>query len=121
MGYMWAEHNIHLDEAEKFIAAALETDKDNTAYLDSMAWVNYKKGNFKKALAYIEKSLALEGEIPDAVIAEHAGDIYSALGEKEKALKYWKLAASIYNEDINLPAIKEKIKKYSTAAKEEKK
>lgn len=121
LGYMWSEHNVHLDEAEKFIAAALETDKGNPAYLDSMSWVNYKKGNFKEALSYIEKALALEGEIPDAVIAEHAGDIYLAMGEREKALKYWKLAASIYNEDINLPSIKEKIKKYGTAAKEKKK
>ncbi len=44
IGFMWAEHNLHLDEAEDMIGRALQLDPNNGAYLDSLGWVYYRKG-----------------------------------------------------------------------------
>jgi tetratricopeptide (TPR) repeat protein len=110
LGYIWADHNQNLDEAEKLIVAALKKKPDNSAYLDSMAWVLYRKGKYKEALEYIKKSLKGAGEVPDAVIADHAGDIYYALKDNEKALKYWKLASEIHSEDLDRDKVFSKLK-----------
>ena len=109
LGYLWAEKGVNLDEARKLVERALEKDSENAAYVDSMAWVLYKKKQYEDAVDRISKALKLEGEIPDAVIAEHAGDIYQALGDKKNALKYWKMALEIYSEDIDRDALKNKI------------
>ncbi len=47
LGYMWAEHNMHLDEAEEMIKQALLLDADNGAYLDSLGWVHFRKGRYR--------------------------------------------------------------------------
>ena len=38
LGYMLADRNQRLDEAQKLIAKALEIDPQNGAYLDSLGW-----------------------------------------------------------------------------------
>ena len=45
---MWAEHNMHLDEAEEMIGRALQLDPNNGAYLDSLGWVHYRKASTKR-------------------------------------------------------------------------
>src|SRR5207253_6336353 len=57
LGYMWAEQNIHLDEAEDAVKRALQLDPDNGAYLDSMAWVEYRQGKYDHALAHLQRTL----------------------------------------------------------------
>lgn len=115
LGYLWAEKGVNLDEAEKLIHKALEKNPESPAYLDSMAWILFKKKKFKDALSYINKALEFEGEIPDAVIADHAGDIYYALKDRNNALKYWKLALEIYSENIDRKAIVDKIDQASNS------
>jgi tetratricopeptide (TPR) repeat protein len=111
LGYIWADHDTNLDEAQKLIASALKEKPDSSAYLDSMAWVLYKKKDYKEALQYIKRALKEAGDVPDAVIADHAGDIYYALKDLQKALEYWKLASGIYSEDLDRDKLLEKIKK----------
>ena len=65
--------------------------------LDSMAWVCYRLGKYAEAVQWIEKCLAAleeNEESPDAVILDHAGDIYFAAGNKAKAVQYWEKALS---------------------------
>ena len=50
LAYMFAEHNIRLDEAEEAVKQALALDPDNGAYLDTLGWVNFRKGRFEDAL-----------------------------------------------------------------------
>ena len=35
LGYMWADHNMNLDEAETMIRRALQSEPNNASYLDS--------------------------------------------------------------------------------------
>ena len=94
---------------------AIDKEDSNPAYLDSMAWVLFRKKDFRSAKTYIEKSLQLDEFSPDAVIADHAGDIYNALGEKDNALKYWKIAAETYSSDLYPEIIREKISSVEAA------
>lgn len=115
LGYTWADKGINLDKAERLIASALAADGKNTAYLDSMAWVLFKKGNIKESVKYIDKAISEEGDSIDPVILDHAGDIYWADGQKEKALKLWKEAAGTYSEDLDPETVLRKIRQAEPA------
>ncbi|OGV39118.1 MAG: hypothetical protein A2020_13570 [Lentisphaerae bacterium GWF2_45_14] len=109
LGYVWAENGIKLDKAELIIASALVSDGKNPAYLDSMAWVLFKKGKIKEALKYIDSAIKEQGDSVDPVLLDHAGDIYFAAGKKEEALKFWKEASETYSEDLNPEKVRKKI------------
>ena len=51
LGFMWADQNTHLDEAEDYIKRALEADPENGAYLDSLGWLHFRRGQYEQALA----------------------------------------------------------------------
>jgi tetratricopeptide (TPR) repeat protein len=110
LGYQWADRNKNLDRAEEMIQKALDSDDSNEAFLDSMAWVLYRKKEYQRAREYIEEALSAAGPIlPDAVIRDHAGDIYSALGKKKQAVKQWRLALETYSDEIDTAKLEEKI------------
>lgn len=88
LGYMWADHGEKLDQAKDYIAKALKSEPKNSAYLDSMAWVLYKLNQPKPALDYVLKAVQFSEE-EDATLFEHLGDIYNALGQKDKAREAW--------------------------------
>jgi tetratricopeptide (TPR) repeat protein len=61
LGYIWADHSKNLPEAETMIRKAIDLDreqrktaavldKDNAAYIDSLGWVLYRRGNVEGAL-----------------------------------------------------------------------
>ena len=94
LAYSYAMYNVKLDEAFKMSAAALRADPENAAYLDTMAWILYRQKKYSDAALYIEEALAASSKsemenMENMEILEHAGDIYVALGNKEKAKQYW--------------------------------
>jgi tetratricopeptide (TPR) repeat protein len=100
LGYMWADHDMKLDEARDYIAKALKSDPKNAAYLDSMAWVMFKLHQPKPALDYALKALQYSEE-EDATLYDHLGEIYNALGQKDKAVQSWKKSIALEaNESI---------------------
>jgi Flp pilus assembly protein TadD len=76
LGYLYAEHNQNLTEAETMVSRALELEPDNGAYLDSMGWVYYRLGRLTEARARLERAVELTG---DPVVHEHLGDVYKDL------------------------------------------
>ena len=110
IGYTYADLNKNLPEAKKLIEHALSQKPERPEYLDSMAWVLFRMKKFKQASIYIEKSISLDGEYPNAILADHAGDIFNALGNKKKALYYWNLALEIFCLDLDVNKIINKIK-----------
>ena len=50
LGYMWVDRNLNLDEAGSMIRKALEIEPENGAFLDSLGWFYFKKGDFARAL-----------------------------------------------------------------------
>jgi len=59
--YYLAEQNSNLKEAEEMARKVIETEKNNSTYLDTYAWVLYKRGKFKEA-AKIMASVTKEKE-----------------------------------------------------------
>ena len=109
LGYTLADLNSDLDLSESCIRKALENEPGNEAYLDSMAWVLYRKGSYKEAKLWIEKALKSSDGPPDGVIADHAGDIYAALGDSEKAIKCWRAALESPSEELDSSRVKAKM------------
>jgi tetratricopeptide (TPR) repeat protein len=115
VGYIYADMNIKLDEAEKLIRKSLKAKPDKVETLDSLAWVLYRKKQFAEAEKIMQRILTLQGGYTHAVIADHAGDIYAAMGRMDKAIKYWRLAIKIYSKDLNAEEVRDKIRKAEQA------
>ncbi len=86
LGYLLADHNRKLAEAEALIQRAVQQEPDNGAFLDSLGWVYYRLGRFQEARVKLERAVQLTG---DAVVLEHLGDVY-------KDLKLFDLARDQY-------------------------
>ncbi|MEO5753816.1 MAG: tetratricopeptide repeat protein, partial [Chthoniobacterales bacterium] len=88
LGFMWADQNIHLDEAEIYIKRAIAAEPDNGAFLDSLGWLHYRQGNYEQALAELLNA-AQELKEEDPTVFEHLGDTYAILNRTTEALDYW--------------------------------
>jgi len=94
IGYMWADHNMNLDEAEAMIRRALESQPNNASYLDSLGWVEFRKGKFDQALTDLLRA-AKTVERDDPVVFEHIGDTYLKLNRGPEALDAWQKALAL--------------------------
>jgi tetratricopeptide (TPR) repeat protein len=128
LGYIWADHDMNIDEAERLIRKALELDRaerqklkekgvldaeddhDNAAYLDSLGWVLFKKKDYAEAKKQLLESIKHD-EGKHVEIYDHLGDVHKALGEKAEALAIWKKALELTTVSTRDEAPKEAIKK----------
>ncbi len=113
LGYMWADRNENLDRALELIQKAVDLDPSNAAYLDSLGWVYFRRGDLEKAEKYLKIAGALEPT--DASLAEHLGDLYEKKGEPEKAREHWRRALALGPEDGGA-SLKEKLARSEAAA-----
>jgi len=114
LGYLWADQGKNLKEAEDLIKKALDldrqqkksgpplpgadADKDNAAYVDSLGWVLFRRGQVEAARQELEKAAALpEGE--DPVIWDHLGDVYYRLEMTDRAQESWQRALHLYEQE----------------------
>ena len=94
-GYTLADENLQLPFAEELIEKALAQEPDNVAYLDSRAWVRYRRQKMPEALQAILHCIeeASRGGFADREIWEHAEKIFQANGLEWLAELYgWKAA-----------------------------
>lgn len=94
LGYMWAEQNMHLDEAEQMIRRALKKEPNNGAYLDSLGWVEFRAGKFEQALTDLQRA-AQDLTRDDPVVFEHLGDTYLKLNRVANAVESWQKALAL--------------------------
>jgi Tfp pilus assembly protein PilF len=87
LAYMYAEGGRNLDEAQTLVSKALALDPRNGAYLDSLGWVYFKRGEFDKALEKLGEAASL---IDDPVVFDHLGDAYLKLNDSVAAKVNWK-------------------------------
>jgi Tfp pilus assembly protein PilF len=94
LGYMWADHNMHLDEAKEMIERALQIEPNNGSYLDSLGWLEFRQGKFDQALADLLRAVKnLDRE--DPIVFEHIGDTYLKLQRVPEALESWQKAFAL--------------------------
>jgi len=106
LGYVYAEEKRNLDQAETMIKKALAEDPDNGAYLDSLGWVYFAKKEYLKAEEYLLQAIE---HLQEAVVYEHAGDLYQAMGKKEKALFYYRQGLTL---DPESESLQQKVQAY---------
>ncbi|MGQ1889520.1 tetratricopeptide repeat protein [Thermophagus sp. OGC60D27] len=89
--YYLALEGKELDRAEKMSAKTVELEPGNSTYLDTYAWILFKKKRYTEAKFIIER--AIENlEQPNGVIYEHYGDILFKTGNLDGALEQWNKA-----------------------------
>jgi predicted Zn-dependent protease len=94
LGYMLADHDMNLEEAERLVRKALEKEPTKASFMDSLGWVLYKQKKFKEAKEYLQQAIQnKEGQ--HAEIFDHLGDVHMALGEKADAISAWKKAVQV--------------------------
>jgi tetratricopeptide (TPR) repeat protein len=98
VAFMWAEHNMHLDEAEDMVGRALQFDPNNGAYLDTLGWIHYRKGKFEDALNELLRA-AQNLTRPDPIVLEHIGDTHAKLNRMPQALEFWQKALALTPEN----------------------
>lgn len=94
LGYMWADLNVHLDEAKEMIQRALEIEPNNGSYLDSLGWVEFRQGKFDQALADLLRAVK-NMDREDPIVFEHIGDTYLKLHRVPEALESWQKAFAL--------------------------
>ncbi|MEG0795040.1 MAG: hypothetical protein RR397_00840 [Odoribacter sp.] len=92
--YYLSIRDERLDVAEKMSSKAVSMESDNPTYLDTYAWVLYKRGNYSQARFYMKLAIEKTKE-PSGVLYEHYGDILYRGGHKEEALEMWKKALEL--------------------------
>ncbi len=75
------------------ISRANRLEPDNGYIIDSLAWVNYRMGNFDEAWKQINRAISIRSKQPE--LWEHYADIAIALGKKKEAAKGYKKALSL--------------------------
>lgn len=112
LAYMWAEQGRNLDQALAYVTKALRIEPDNGAYLDTLGWIHFKKGDAVAATTPLTRALKLEGE--SSTILDHLGDAWHARSEERKALALWRRAL---NAEPASRSIREKLIKAGVDAK----
>ncbi len=88
--YNLSVREVNLDRAEELAIKAMELAPENAAYLDTMGWIYFKKGEYEKAQRFIKASIET-GEA-SAEVLEHMGDVQEKLGNIDEARSWWKQA-----------------------------
>ena len=117
LGFLLADHDKRLPEAETMIRKAVELDlaakkkayekklidedqskKITPAYVDSLGWVLFKNKKYEEAMKYLLEAAKDEEEGGHIEIWDHVGDCYLALGKKKEALATFQKALKM--EDV---------------------
>jgi len=93
--YYLAEQDMNLKEAEKMARIVTEKDKGNSTFLDTYAWVLYKRGKSREAARIMEKILGSDEHSNDAEYYEHYGYILKKMGRCNDAIMSWEKALMI--------------------------
>ncbi|HET7757000.1 MAG TPA: tetratricopeptide repeat protein, partial [Steroidobacteraceae bacterium] len=98
LGYTLADHSLELPRAEGLIKRALTVMPDSPAALDSLGWVQFRRGDARGAAGMLERAYAIDH---DAEIAAHWGEALWVSGAQSEARKVW--AAALAREPDSRP------------------
>ncbi len=84
LGYFLAEKNMDLKKAKKLVQFSLNKEPGRGAYLDSMGWIYYRKGNLDDAFDFLIRAVNVLPD--DPVILEHLGIVLQEQKQYGQAL-----------------------------------
>jgi predicted Zn-dependent protease len=91
--YFLAEQGENLAEAENMIKIVIEKEGGNKTFLDTYAWVLYKRGKLREAAKVMDDIMKDGKEDPDWF--EHYGFIMKAMKKCDIAKEYWNRSVSL--------------------------
>lgn len=107
LGYLYLEQDKNISQAGELIRKALVFEPDNGAYIDSLGWFYFKRGDYQQALKQLIKASSL---VEDPVIYDHLGDAYFKTKDIANARLNWEKSLNL---DPGQEGVREKIKKIS--------
>jgi tetratricopeptide (TPR) repeat protein len=87
LGYLLANRGRDLEEAVRLVERALVVDPGNPAYLDSLGWAHFQRGDLAQAEKFL--SPAAEKLPRNAVVQDHLGDMLARQGRWPDAIAAW--------------------------------
>ena len=90
LSYSMAVRNEDLIKAKEMIIKALEIEKNNGFFLDTLGWIQFKLNDLDNAVRTIQKAIELEPN--NSEIIDHLGDIYHKIGRNKEAIYEWNRA-----------------------------
>lgn len=112
--YRLANAKIDLELALSLANQAISKSSNQYNYYDTRGWVLFRQGKYEDALADFNKAFELDNSQYN--VAEHLGDTYFMLNQKDKAVEFWgkavklgakgaviekKIATRTYHEDLD--------------------
>ncbi len=94
LGYMYADRGIKLDDAVTMLKKAVNSDPQNYAFLDSLAWAYYKQGQYAMAEDYERR--ASQRMTGDPTLLDHLGEIEAKNGKLPQAIVDWNKSLQAY-------------------------
>jgi tetratricopeptide (TPR) repeat protein len=83
LAWLYSERGKNIDVALSLAQTAMEKLPDDPNVSDTLGWIYYKKGAYRKALALLEES---REKLPDnAVVRYHVGMAYEKTGDHPSA------------------------------------
>jgi tetratricopeptide (TPR) repeat protein len=102
LGYTLADRTDRYREAWRYIRQALRLEPDNPAIIDSMGWVEYRRGRYGRAITHLERAWAL---LRDPEIAAHLGEVLWMSGRRDEARALWSEALLEFPDDPGLAEV----------------
>ncbi|MBI4580520.1 MAG: tetratricopeptide repeat protein [Planctomycetes bacterium] len=107
LGYTLADGGLDLEAAERMVRLAVSEvlwhgvgeDDRQAAYLDSLGWLEYKRGRFGEARRW----LALAARVPegdDPIINDHLGDAEWRLDHADAARQCWTRSLALHDRRV---------------------
>lgn len=93
-----------LSKAREMAQQAVQLDPKNPSYLDTIGWICYQQGDYKKAEKYIRSSI--DTGRASAEVMEHLGDVLDKLNQSAEARQWWQKALE---KDSSRTHLKDKI------------
>jgi tetratricopeptide (TPR) repeat protein len=107
LAFTFAEQSRDLDQADDFARRALKLSPTDGYILDTVGWVQFKRGNVTEAIKYLEA--ALRQKPNEAIINEHLGDAYLRNQMWRKAQALYQKAMSLELDQARHSALRQKL------------
>lgn len=86
LGYTLVDTTERIDEGLALIQRAYKLKPDEPAIIDSLGWAYYRKGDYDRALTYLQQAF---DKLQDPEIAAHLGEVLWVTGRRDDARKVW--------------------------------
>jgi tetratricopeptide (TPR) repeat protein len=107
LGYLLALRGDRLDEAIELVRKALVAEPDNGAFLDSLGWAYFRKGDLSEAEKFLGQAAS---RLPrNSEVQDHLGDVLAKRGRLPDAVDAWTRALEGDGSDIDRAEIQKKI------------